>query len=337
MASRKRIEAALDRLEPDIAQAFRDAVDEIRSATRLDALVRALESGNLAAAVQAAAITDARWVALTEGIRRAYLEGGRMLASDAPARVGFAFDLNNPRAEAWLRDNSSRLVIRINEDQREAIRIALEAATNRGQGPRRTALDIVGRINRATGRREGGIVGLTSNQARAVESARDDLLSGDPARMGNYFSRGRRDRRFDRIVQRAIDEGRPVAAADVQRITARYSDRLLELRGSVIARTEALQGFNAAQDEALRQAVDQGLVQEQNIVKVWVTASDSRVRDTHDGMNGDRRPLGQPFETDDGQRLMYPGDRSLGASAANIIQCRCAIRQEVDWIAENEL
>lgn len=336
MASRKRIEAALDRLEPDIAQAFRQAVEEITNAARLDALASALEMGDLDRAVRAAGLTDARWVALTEGIRRAYLEGGRMLASDAPARVGFAFDLNNPRAEAWLRGNSSRLVTRINDDQREAIRIALEAATNRGQGPRRTALDIVGRINRATGRREGGIVGLTSNQARAVENARDELLSGNPSRMNGYFARERRDRRFDRIVQRAIDEGRPVAAADVQRITARYSDRLLELRGSVIARTEALQGFNAAQDEALRQAVDQGLIREQNIVRIWNTASDARVRDTHDGMNGQRVALGEPFQTDDGQRLMYPGDSSLGASAANIIQCRCNVRQEVDWLAENE-
>lgn len=62
-------------------------------------------------------------------------------------------------------------------------------------------------------------------------------------------------------------------------------------------------------------------------VKVWQAILDSRVRHWHAAANGQRQPLGEPFLVN-GQRLRYPGDVSLGATASNIVNCRCSLRIE---------
>ena len=210
MATRNRIIDKLDDLEPELAQAFRDAVRQIRSRARLARLEAAIDRGDFQAAIRAAGIdrSAAVWALVTEQMRQAYIEGGRFFQSEAPARFGFVFDMNNPRAEAWLRANSSRLITEISDDQREAVRVGLEAGSRRGDNPRRTALNLVGRIGQS-GRREGGIVGLTSRQAQAVENARDELLAGDSA----YFQRKRRDKRFDGLLRRAIARGEGLSEA----------------------------------------------------------------------------------------------------------------------------
>lgn len=56
--------------------------------------------------------------------------------------------------------------------------------------------------------------------------------------------------------------------------------------------------------------------------KKWVTVGDSKVRDKHISANGQTRNLLEPFEVG-GDRLNHPGDSSLGASADNVINCRC--------------
>ena len=332
MATRKQILDALDRLEGDVAAGFRAAVQRIRSRARIQALADAIEANDLERAFRLAGIRNGGWAQLTEQIRAAYVEGGELSADSVPARFGFAFDLQNPRAVEWLAAASSTMVTRINEEQRDAIRLALTAGFDLGQNPRTTALDIVGRINRRTGRRDGGIVGLTDQMTEAVFNARRQLLSGDESQLRAYLNRKRRDKRFDSLVIRAIDEGTAVSAADAQRMTNRYADRLLELRGQNIARTETLRALNEAQMESMRQVVDEGLVNPENIVRRWQTGGDSRVRDSHSAMNGDTAGLNEAFVSGSGNRLMYPGDPS--APAAETINCRCSIREEVDWLEQ---
>lgn len=56
--------------------------------------------------------------------------------------------------------------------------------------------------------------------------------------------------------------------------------------------------------------------------KEWQTVGDSAVRTAHRSANRQRRPTNAAF-TVAGQSLRYPGDRSLGASLSNVINCRC--------------
>lgn len=336
MQTRRQILAAIDRFEPSIAAAFREAIAGIRSRAQISELARALEDGDMLRAARAAGLNQAAWATITEATRSTFAGGGAFLATDAPVSLGFLFDMNNERAEDWLRNHSSQFVTAVNADQVASIQAVAEAGTIAGRNPRSTALDIVGRIDRATGRRTGGIVGLTRQQSGFVTNMRAELASGDPERMANYFSRSRRDRRFDGVVRRAIAAEKPVGSKDINRLAGRYSDRLLQTRGNNIARSEALQGFNAGSDEAIRQAVDSGIINQEGLVRTWDASGDNRVRDQHSsgGLDGQVRGFDEPFLAPDGSNLMFPGDSSRGATAANIINCRCAVINNIDWIAQ---
>lgn len=336
----------IERLEPAIAREFLRAIAEVRAQASIEVIARLLEAGEVDAAATALGLNEARFAELTERVREAYLAGGRqgvkelpVLRSDPTAlgalpgamRVHVNFNMRNERAERWLAEHSSRLVTEIVTDQREMIRAMLTANMQLGRNPRQTALDIVGRMGRS-GRRTGGVVGLTSQQGRFVANLRAEL--SDPASMAGYFNRKRRDRRFDSLVRRAMAAGEPVAAADIDKIAGRYADRLLNLRGEVIARTESLAAFSEARDEAFRQAADTGAVKPENVRKVWSAVGDSRTREAHAEMNGMEVGLNDPFQSPTGARLLHPGDTSMGAGAADIINCRCQVTYVVRQIEQ---
>ena len=94
------------------------------------------------------------------------------------------------------------------------------------------------------------------------------------------------------------------------------------VRARRIAVTETTSGINSAMHEASRR-VSFGRKME----TVWRTTGRINVRGTHQQMNGKSVPFGTPFEVprkDGGTDLMmYPGDSSLGASAANVVNCHC--------------
>jgi hypothetical protein len=331
----------LRRFEPEIARAFAESVQDLRAGVDLAALERALAAGNIEGVILALRLDPAAFTRLGSAIEAAYGAAGaetaasisRLVDPRQNRRLFVRFDLRNPRAERWVREHSSTRIVEIVRDQREAVRVIVEAGVRLGDNPRRTALDIVGRINRATGRREGGTLGLTSTQAQWVANAREELLSGDPTLLRRYLARERRDKRFDRSILKAIREGEPVPR-DVARSAAdRYSDRMLQLRGETVARTETLSSMQAAKDEAFRQAVEAGEVSREQITKVWNATGDNRTRDSHADMDGQEVPLDQPFVTPSGARLMYPTDSSLGAPAEETIQCRCYLEHRIDFFA----
>lgn len=325
--------------EPAILRAFLEEVRQLTDDARVAQIEALIAAGQLAEITRVIGLQTATFSLMLEAVRTTFARGGSYEAAQVPAmrrpdgsRFRLRFDMRNVRAESWLSEHSSRLVSEIVQDQRDAIRIVVSEGTRLGRNPRQTALDIVGRVD-ATGRRTGGVIGLTSQQTQYVANARAQLLSGDVEQMRAYLERARRDRHFDGIVRRAIAAEKPVAAADVDRIVGRYADRLLKLRGDTIARTEALTAFSAARHEAYQQAIDLG-VKPENVISTWRTAGDGRVRDTHRAMSGQRRPWGQPFVSPSGAQMMFPGDTSLGAGASEIVACRCVKVVRIDHIAE---
>jgi hypothetical protein len=330
----------IDRLEPGVRRSFLDAVADIKSEAQLKLLTAALADNDFARAWTILQMDPAFFSPLDEALRAAYYQGGVAALAALPALppnpitggpVVARFNVRNPRAEAWVRDWSSSLITEIVEDTRQGTMAYLTEAMQTGTGPREAALDLVGRVDRQTGKRVGGIIGLHSSQARWVANAKAELLSGDPTRMANYFTRKRRDKRFDGAVRKAIREGRPVPREQVNAMVARYSDRLLKLRGETIARTELLQGLHNAQDEGVRQLIEAGHIRPDQVIATWDASEDGATRPSHRAMEGQKRDRNGQFTTGDGFKMRYPGDRSLDAPASEIINCRCRVEISFDW------
>jgi hypothetical protein len=338
----KKLDDLIASFQPNIRAAFLSAIQDIRDTAILKELELAIEAGDVIGAFRALGFNAAAMRPLTAMIEQAFEAGGATVAGSFPllrdaqgTRAVFRFDVRNSRAEAWLRDRSSTLVTRIGQETVTGLRTFLNAGMEAGINPRTTALDIVGRINPLTGRREGGIVGLTSQQQSFVTNAKRELASVETA--GNWFTRVRRDKRFDSIVRKSISDGVALDGATITRLTSRYSDSLLKLRGDNIARTESVASLNRSSMEALQQAVDNGSIPKENVKRVWDSAGpDGRTRPDHLDMDGQEVDLNEPFHAPDGSLLMFPGDTSLGASPEETINCRCRVRLKVDWLATAE-
>ncbi|QWY83163.1 head morphogenesis protein [Rhizobium phage RHph_X2_24] len=333
---RQTLEYLIDLFEPRIAAAFREAIQGIVDNAIIGAMIDAIQNGDPEAAFRAVGFSPAAMEPLVAAIEEAFERGGVLTGERFPeylntpsGRAVFRFDVRNSRAEAWLRDHSSQLVTRITDEARDNVRSTLEQGMLDGRNPRSVALDIVGRIDPATQKRTGGVIGLTRQQEQWVSNTRRDLLNLD----ANYFTRALRDKRFDRIVQRAINEGKPLPRDTVEKLVTAYKNRALRYRGETIGRTEAMQSLNRSEWEAHRQAVDLGALRMQDVQREWDSAGDSRVRWSHKKMDGQRVGLDEPFVSPSGARMMFPGDTSLGAPADEVVMCRCRVRLKADFLA----
>lgn len=59
--------------------------------------------------------------------------------------------------------------------------------------------------------------------------------------------------------------------------------------------------------------------------KTWIDVGDKMERKTHLEVGGTTIPINEPFSVGD-SLLMFPTDHSLGASADEIVNCRCSIQ-----------
>ncbi|WP_245518017.1 MULTISPECIES: phage minor head protein [unclassified Mesorhizobium] len=320
----EKVAILLDQYAAAIRAAFLQTIRDIRASVILRMFVNRVEARDFNGALEALNLEPALFNPVLDEVAKAYSGGGNSTISTLPPltdpegfRITLLFDARNPTAEQWLRSYSARLVTEILDDQRNSIRAALANGTAQGLSGRAMALDIVGRINPATGERTGGLIGLTSSQAEWVDAYRQELQSLDAAALG----RNLRDRRYDRTIRKAIADEKPLPAATIDNMVTAYQNRALQFRGEAIGRTESLAAFQSGADEAMRQNIASGKVPANLVDQKWNTLMDGRERDSHAAMNGQIKPWGEPFVTGAGYRLDYPGDPK--APASEIINCRC--------------
>lgn len=323
--------------ERAVLRAFRDAVQSVKDQAVIQEIVRLLEVGNVDGVIDLLQLDQATFEPLENAIRQAYRQGGLTGAEQIgtiPTETGtlvMRFNMAAPAAEAWLANLSSRLITEVFDEQKQMVRERLTAGLARGDNPRQTALDLVGRIDPTTRERTGGFIGLNSRQAQWVASAREELESLNP----NYLTRELRDKRLDGAVRKAIEEDRPLTERQINTAISRMQARTLRYRGEVIARTESINSLRAGQFEAIKQAIVKGELDSQDVSKAWDSSSDARTRLDHLQMEqtySEGIPVDQPFIAPDLSRLMYPGDSSLGASGAQTIQCRCKAIYRIDFV-----
>lgn len=327
-----RLDQLIASWEPQLQKAFFDAVYAVRNAAQIDQIVRMLELGDVDGAVRAVGLDPTQFRAFDKTLEGAYEAGGIATTTALPLmhdgqgfRVRFQFSIRNPVAEQWLRQYSSTMIKGIIDDQRNMIRGFLRAGLEAGTNPRTTALDLVGRVG-ASGRREGGTIGLTQSQEQWVRNYALELEQNDPASL----TRALRDARFDRSVLRAIRTGEPLPADLRAKIVTAYRNRALRYRAETIARSETITALHKAQDDALNQAIQSGGLKAENVTMTWRSAHDKRVRDAHKELDGETIARGGVFQSSLGP-IRFPGDPS--ASPENTINCRCFLEPSVDFLA----
>lgn len=334
LTPRQRLELLAKEMEPIIQAAFLEAIADIVSRVDLERVIEHLERREIDLALRALNIDPVAFRDFEEAIRRTYIGGGAATVAGMPSlrqpdgsRLVLRFDVRSYGAEAYLRDLSGRKITYIVDEALSGSRRFLEAGMIDGRNPRSVALDLAGRINRVTGRREGGIIGLIPSHMETVENVRRGLLAGNPDAMRHYLSLKRGDSRGARAVAEALAEGRALDAATVNGIAGRLSDSYLLLRGETIARTEMLSALAESQKEAYEQAIASGSVNRQDVRKVWRATRDNRTRDTHRHVDSESVGMDERFSNG----LLYPHEP--GAPASEVVNCRCAVDYRIDFMA----
>ena len=90
------------------------------------------------------------------------------------------------------------------------------------------------------------------------------------------------------------------------------------------ARTAVTAAENGGRTASYKQAADRGI----ELTREWIATKDARTRHSHGAADGQRVGVDEPF-TVGGEKLMFPGDGSLGASGKNLYNCRCSVKAMV--------
>ena len=308
--------------EAQLQKAFLNGASLISDQARVRALRDAISRGDYAAAMDAVNVDEAAWDELRVLLVQTYAEGGVSEISGMAYRDRPRWNSASPRAETYAREVIGQHITRITVDARDAVRWTIGDGVAFGRSVDRIALDIVGRVG-ANGR-SGGIVGLNQMQAQWVANMRH-WLAVDPARALAY---SKRDKRFDKLIRSAVD-GKPLTAAQIDNMAARYSDNLLRVRGLTIARTERGSAINAGRYEAWMQAADRAGLPYAAIWKEWRHSSrQMEPRLSHIAANGDRvQGLETPFNIG-GILAQYPHHPGLPAS--EVVNCGCTVRYGIN-------
>ena len=320
---------------PEVQNIFISAMENIVDRAVIEDMVEAIENNDIEALYQASGFTPALLNPIIKKIEEIYEETASITVGSWPKRLNAVFNIRNEKVENDLRDFSSNFITNITDEAKEVVRFQLAEGMARGDNPRETALNIVGRVNPTTKKREGGVIGLSSNQIRWVANARKYLENLDE----KYFTLGLRDKRFDSIVRKAIESGKKLTKDEVSKLITAYEKKALKYRGDAIARTETMQAINRGEYASIRQGIEEGYIKENQVRKWWDDTGDGRTRLTHVALGNKyskKNMIGfnEPFVSVSGSQLLYPGDKSLGASLREIVHCRCKAQYDIDFLAE---
>lgn len=147
-----------------------------------------------------------------------------------------------------------------------------------------------------------------TNKRRADDSANG---TNDVSDSGNNVSVS-----SDRDLPRENEGAREERSRD-KRVKAKTQTK--QERAIEVAQNEANSIFNIAEYD---DAVSKGYTK-----KTWITEGDSKVRETHQEVDFTTVDIDKPFDVGNCQ-MLYPKDISLGATADEIVNCRCSVYYE---------
>ena len=299
--------------ETRIANAFRESIRSVTDEVTIGLLRDALARGDVQGALEVIDLEPAAFEPLRNILVQTYADAG---AQATEGLRGVRWNSASPRAEDYARNRIGTEITRITDDSLQAIRNHIADGYAFGRTPNRMALDLVGRIG-PSGRREGGVVGLSAQQEAWVRNMRT-ALENDPASALRFT---RRDRRFDSLLRRS----ERLTQAQIDQILTAYSNRLLLSRGRTIAVTERGAAINQGRVDAYKAAADKYGLPYSAIVKTWVhTGRAVFDRPTHQQANGQTvQGADTPFIIG-GIAMQHPHDPF--APPGETVNCRCEVK-----------
>jgi len=226
-----------DKSMPEMMRAFIAAVAATQGSLTLDAVEKALETGNIEAAMIAINwdILDERLSGFKPIITGIVGLAGPVAATALSARFGIslAFDLLNPLAVDWIKAHTGELITNVSLNTKLAVRSIIQDAFENGGHPRETARTIK------------QFIGLTERGARAALKYRAKLM-----------------------------KDKTLPQDQLNKMAAAYTRRLVEHRAETIARTETIMASNNGQLLLWQQAAEKGLLDKSKMYKRWLTTKD---------------------------------------------------------------
>ena len=192
--------------------------------------------------------------------------------------MGTVFNAQNPRAVDWATERAAALVTDVTEAQQETVKEIIARIIAEGIPPRDGAALL------------GDVIGLTTDQANAVANLYGKLVTALP---GDRVQAGSKEIRIPNTLSEDF----------IDNAVESYSERLLDSRADMIARTETIDASVAGTQEGWAQAVDAGLLTgDEN--QVWIATSGCC--DDCESMDGQVVPMGESFITPDGDEVDGP-------------------------------
>lgn len=292
-------------LEKQIGANWRDVIAWLQDQNDTASIEAKLAAGDIEGVVSEVDAAAAKFAADTHD---AYVTAGKTAAEWLDGKVPDAlirFDQTNTRAVDRAKANEMDLVTGLVQEQREMIRNVIADGLTRGANPLDMARDI----------RTG--IGLTPDQERAVRSYRRALEQADYA---NALGRELRDGRGDRSLLAAQRDDRSLPQAQIDRLVDQYRANFVTHRAETIARTEGLRAANEGASEAMRQAIDRGEVDADQLVKTWNAGPrTAHSRPMHQAMDGVSVGVLEDFTLPDGTKMPHPGVGPV----EHVANCRC--------------
>lgn len=231
-----------DAAAPAVRRAFLDAIQKVRGTVKEAELRAALETGNVDAVMRALdldqKVADALAAEMQTRLEDEFIQAGRAAVEQSlPKEIAASIRFDPTNPQS---------VAFLRQYDFGLIRQVTQETRDAVRTVVQSAFEAGGHPReQAKAIRE--FIGLTDRQAQAVLNYRAAL----------------------------VEEERP--ADQVERMVARYQQRLLKLRATTISRTETIRAANAGQQAAWRQAADQQLLNRVTTRRQWLVVIDDRL------------------------------------------------------------
>jgi len=311
-------------MTPELARRYLEAYRLIRESLTDAELASAIRSGSverLLMELVSNETLDPSLLRLRLRLDQTLMDVARREAGHLPSWMKpVVFDALSPHVLQAVRSFDGAAIASLREEVRQTVRETVERGLGAGLNPRRIARDLKGSI------------GLGAQQAEAVATFREQLLSGDRAALQRALGKGVIRRPDGSTIVRAAHAGgqgltkaqlatldrllgrEAIPRARVERMVEAYRKRLIAWNTEAHARTATLQAQKLGHRLAWEDAIERGVVARHDLRRRWFTNLDGRERPEHHNMHGETVGFDEPFSN---------GEMTPGSSTFN---CRCLAR-----------